>query len=53
VFVHAAVEGGTHILARVSAGMAEWEACCDPEVSPFPHCAGPRLGLLGARHHDA
>jgi Zn-dependent protease with chaperone function len=36
------VEGGTHLLARVSPAIADWEACCDPEVSPFPHCVPSR-----------
>ncbi|MGH7319545.1 MAG: M56 family metallopeptidase [Candidatus Rokuibacteriota bacterium] len=36
------VEGGTHLLARASPAIADWEACCDPEVSPFPHCVPPR-----------
>lgn len=40
------VEGGTHLLARVSPAVADWEACCDPEVSPFPHCVPPRRVFL-------
>jgi Zn-dependent protease with chaperone function len=36
------VEGGTHLLARVSPAAADWEACCDPALSPLPHCAPPR-----------
>ena len=40
------VEGGTHLLARVSPAAADWEACCDPEVSPFPHCVPSRRVFL-------
>lgn len=49
VFVHATVEGGTHLLARLSPEVAAWEQCCDPKVSPFPHCVAPRRIFL-ARH---
>ena len=42
LLLHTSVEAGTHLLARVSPGMGGWEQCCDPKVSPFPHCEPPR-----------
>lgn len=46
VLAQTTVEGATHLLARVSAAAAAWEACCDPEVSPVPHCVAPRRVFL-------
>jgi Zn-dependent protease with chaperone function len=46
VLAQTTVEGATHLLARVSAAAAEWEACCDPELSAVPHCAAPRRIFL-------
>jgi Zn-dependent protease with chaperone function len=40
------VEGGTHLMARVSPALAAWERCCDPKVSPVPHCAVPPRASL-------
>lgn len=48
VFVHATVEGGTHFLARLSPEVAALEQCCDPGISPFPHCVAPRRVFLAA-----
>lgn len=42
VLAQTTVEGATHLLARVSAAAAEWEACCDPKLSAVPHCAASR-----------
>ena len=47
--VQTTVEGATHILARVDPEIAAWEQCCDPEVSPLPHCAPPRRGVFAVR----
>ena len=46
VLAQTTVEGATHLFARVSAAAAEWEACCDPELSAVPHCAAPRPNFL-------
>lgn len=46
VLAQTTVEGGTHLLARVSPAVADWEACCHREVSPFPHCVPPRRVFL-------
>ncbi|MFQ5830949.1 MAG: M56 family metallopeptidase [Candidatus Methylomirabilia bacterium] len=46
VFVQASLEGGTHALALVSPAAAAWEECCDPVVSPFPHCRVSRRTFL-------
>jgi Zn-dependent protease with chaperone function len=40
------VDAGTHFLARVSPAIRDREACCDPEVSPFPHCVPSRRVFL-------
>ncbi|MFQ5947081.1 MAG: M56 family metallopeptidase [Anaerolineae bacterium] len=46
LLVQASVEGGTHALALVSQEVATWEECCDPIVSPFPHCQLPQRTFL-------
>ena len=59
LFVHTTVEGGTHVLARLSPEVAAWEQCCDPTVSPFPHCVDRRrffvapFTTVDSRHCEA
>jgi hypothetical protein len=48
VLAQTTVEGRTHFLARVSPIVADWEACCDREVSPFPHCVPPLRVFLSS-----
>ena len=48
LFVHTTVEGGTHVLARLSPEVAAWEECCDRTVSPFPHCVDRRRFFLAS-----